>query len=148
MGAHKNETQIKDVTAGFIHEKFRNDLTGKFDETKAKLFADELELRRKNLQQQVHDTRYGERILRDVLSHRDALKNAHKKSTFGSGNILRGMDVAVLPQVHRIVQMIREEKPEEEIRLAAEAFVRVYSPYEMPVRNLVLSLEVVKDKEC
>ena len=129
------ETQIKDVTSSFIHEKFRNELTGEFDESKAQLFADELELRRKSLQQQVHDTRYSERILRDVLSHRDAIKNAHKKSTFGSGNVLKGMDVAILPQVHKIVQMIREGKPEEEICLAAEAFVRAYSPYEMPVRT-------------
>lgn len=56
------------------------------------------------------------------------------------------MDVGVLPQVNKIVQMIREEKPEDEIRLAAEAFTRVYSPFEMPVciiHPLVLMLEIV-----
>ena len=84
MGVLNSETKVKDVTASFIHDKFRNDSTGEFDEAKAQSFADELQLRRKELQQQVHDTRYSERILRDVLSHRDALKNAHKKSTFGS----------------------------------------------------------------
>ena len=126
-------SEVPDVTASFIHDKFRDEATGRFDETKARVFALELQLRRKGLQQQVHDTRYSERILRDVLSHRDALKNAHKKSTFGSGNVLRGLDVAVLPQVNKIVQMIHEGKPEDEIRLAAEAFVRVYSPYELPV---------------
>ena len=60
------------------------------------------------------------------------------------------MDVAVLPQVNKIVQMIREEKPEDEIRLAAEAFTRVYSPYEMPVctvQSLLLMFKIISSEE-
>jgi len=122
----------ENVTSEFIDEKFRNQ-SGAFDVKKAEAFEQELLVRRKEMQQQVHDTRYSERILRDVLSHRDALKNAHKKSTFSIGNVLRGFDIAVLPGARSLVEMIREEKPDEEIQQAAEAFVRAYSPFELPV---------------
>lgn len=134
-------TVVPNVTAAFIAEKFRNE-EGVFDSDKARGFAKELRTRRKTLQQQVHDTRYSERILRDVYTNRDALKNAHKKSTFGGMGILQGLDRAVIPQADRIVQMIEEEAPEETIRMAAEEFVRVYSPYEMPVSYWFCVLKV------
>ena len=73
-----------------------------------------------------------ERILRDVYSHRDAQKNAHKKSTFGGGNVLQGLDKVVIPNAEKIVDMIRRGVPAADIRLSAEEFVRVYSPYELP----------------
>jgi hypothetical protein len=124
---------VPNITADFISEKFCKD--GEFDEPTARKFADELRARREALQSQVHDTRYSERILRDVYTHRDALKNAHKQSTFGAGPVLEGMNKGVLPLADKIVQMISQGAPIEQIQLTAEEFVRVYSPYEMPVSH-------------
>jgi hypothetical protein len=124
---------VPNVTADFISEKFCKD--GEFDEATARKFADELRARRETLQRQVHDTRYSERILRDVYSHRDALKNAHKQSTFGAGSIIQGMDKGVIPLADTVAQMIAQDAPIEQIRSTAEEFVRVYSPFEMPVSH-------------
>jgi len=129
MGSSKQEEA---VVHSFIAEKFKDD-KGEFDESKTLAFLEEIRQRRSKMQQQVHDTRYSERILREVHTHRQALKNAHKKSTFGEMTVLRGLDCAVLPKAQMIADMIAQGKPQEDIQLAAEDFVRAYSPYEMPV---------------
>ncbi|CAB9524538.1 expressed unknown protein [Seminavis robusta] len=128
-------TLVESVTSQLIDDKFCKN--GEFHAATAKKFVEELRERRDTLQQQVHDTRYSERILRDVNTHRSASKNAHKKSTFGGSPVLLGLDKVIIPLADQIAQMIADGADKETIQSVAEEFVRVYSPYETP--NLVVT---------